>query len=449
MKISEFTHIKDGACSCGKIHESKVKDVIMGSGAVLKLCDTVKAYGAKKVFVLSDVNTFEAAGKQVLKLLSDGGIAYTSYVFSDPRLRPDDSAVGAAIMHFDFDCDFILTVGSGVLNDIGKIVSNVLKRKYAVVATAPSMDGYASDTSSMMTCGFKVSINSKCPDIIIGDTDILKNAPMRMLVSGLGDIIAKYVSICEWRISNVINGEYYCEKVASLMRAAVKKCADNAKGLVSRDEKAVEAVFEGLVMSGVSMAYVGASRPASGTEHYFSHIWDMRALEFSEPEDFHGIQCAIGTVMTVKLYEKLKNIVPDEKKALSFVKNFDIEKYNERIREFFGSGADNIIELEKQQGKYDAEKHSERLKSIINNYDEILNVISNELPKSDELYEMLKGIGSPVRPSDIGVDEKMVADCFEMTKDIRDKYILARLVWDIGVIDEFKDELKKEYTHNI
>ncbi len=145
-------------------------------------------------------------------------------------------------MNFDPACDSIIDIGSGVINDIGKILSSVTDKPYIIVATAPSMDGYASATSSMEREGLKTSVNTKCPDVIIGDIDVLKNAPLKMLKAGVGDMLAKYVSICEWRIANLILGEYYCENVASLVREALKRCIDNAQKLLERDEDAVKAV---------------------------------------------------------------------------------------------------------------------------------------------------------------------------------------------------------------
>ena len=192
------------------------------------------------------------------------------------------------------NADLILAVGSGVIQDLCKYVSFFAHVPYMVVATAPSMDGYASASSSMTRDGLKISLPSRSADVIIGDTQILKTAPMHMLRSGLGDMLAKFISIAEWRIAHIITGEYYCEEVAKLIRSAVKKCVDNAEGLLAREDAAIEAVFEGLVIGGVAMNYAGVSRPASGVEHYFSHIWDMRALAFNTPMDFHGIQCAVG-----------------------------------------------------------------------------------------------------------------------------------------------------------
>lgn len=175
-------------------------------------------------------------------------------------------------------------MGSGVINDISKIVANVTGKPYVIVATSPSMDGYASATSSMTMEGLKISLDSKCADVIIGDTDILCNVPVKMMLSGLGDMLAKYVSICEWRISNIINGEYYCEDFANLVRESLKKCVNNVNGLLKRNEDTVNAVFEGLIICGVAMKFAEISRPASGIEHIYlisgiceglnlAHLW--------------------------------------------------------------------------------------------------------------------------------------------------------------------------------
>jgi glycerol-1-phosphate dehydrogenase [NAD(P)+] len=198
------------------------------------------------------------------------------------------------------------------------------------------MDGYASATSSMSRDGVKISLNSRCADVIIGDTDILKTAPMHMLRSGLGDMLAKFVSIAEWRIAHLITGEYYCEEVAQLIRGAVKKCVENAEGLLAREDAAIEAVFEGLVIGGIAMAYAGVSRPASGVEHYFSHVWDMRGLEFGTRVDLHGIQCAMATMKAVELYEKVMEVKPDYAKAKAYVDAFRLEDWNDRLRTFLG-----------------------------------------------------------------------------------------------------------------
>lgn len=426
----------ESLCKCGRVHKSSVDTVICEKGAIERIPEFVKKYNAKKIFVLADVNTYAVAGRRVCEILERSGAAYAEYVFEDTALEPDERAVGSAVTHFDKQCDLVIGAGSGVINDIGKILSGIAKIPYIIVATAPSMDGYASATSSMSVGKLKVSLRSKCPDVIIGDIDILKNAPVRMLQAGLGDMLAKYISLCEWRLAELIVGEYYCDYVAELVGTALKKCTDNAPGLLKRDEEAVKAVFEGLVIGGKAMEYAGLSRPASGVEHYISHVWDMRAEAFGTRADLHGIQCAIGTLEAAKIYEKIKRYKPDREKALSSMKNFDLEQWNKELSEFVGDGAKEMIELEKKEKKYDVENHKKRLETIIDNWDKIIGIINEAVPSPGEIEKILDVIGAPKACAEIGLDENIMPMTFKATKDIRDKYVLSRLCMDLGIIDE-------------
>lgn len=423
-------------CSCGREHNIAIDDVVAGKGVLQRLPEFVAKYRAKKPFILADRNTYKAAGAAVEDILQSSGITFSTYIFQKEALEPDEGAVGSAFMHFDGSCDLIIGVGSGVINDIGKILSSVSGRAYIIVCTAPSMDGYASATSSMSRDGLKVSLNSRCADVIIGDTDIMKQAPEHMLKAGLGDMLAKYISILEWRISSLITGEYYCERVAQLIRTALKKCVDNAEGLLKREDAAVEAVFEGLVIGGVAMAYAGTSRPASGVEHYISHVLDMRGMEFGTPVELHGIQCAVGTLIAVKLYEKLKSYTPDREKALRYVSGFDVDAWHKDLREFLGKAAESMIALEAREKKYDKDLHKARLEVILANWQEILGIIDEELPSSRDLEQLMDTIGMPKSLSRIGTEESLLPTIFGATKDIRDKYVLSRLLWDLGLLEE-------------
>lgn len=419
-------------CKCGKEHVFEA-EVILGEGVLQEIPTVLKKYNAKKVFLIADKNTYKAAGETVEHIIIKGEIACSSYVFQKDVLEPDETNVGLAIMHYESDCDAVIGVGSGVINDISKIVANVSGKPYMIVATAPSMDGYASATSSMTRDGLKISLPSKCADVIIGDLEVLCKAPTKLMISGLGDMLAKYVSICEWRISALINKEYYCEDIASLVRASLKRCVEHADGLLKKDKEAVSAVFEGLVLCGAAMKYAGVSRPASGCEHYMSHVWDMRGAEFGLPVELHGIQCGVATLLMVKKYEKLMCFTPDRQKALDAVNAFDYEKWSNVLREFLGKAAESMIALEEKEQKYNKQSHKERLDVILSHWDEILQIIQEELPSSTELEDLFDKIGAPKTPQEIGVEEAILPLTFEATKDIRDKYVLSRLCWDLGI----------------
>ena len=426
-------YLKTENCPCGKRHTATIDDVIVGNGVIRQLPDIITKYGAQKPFILADVNTFEAAGKAVCDILDARGIRYSRYVFEESALEPDEKAVGSLMLHYDYSCDLIIGVGSGVINDIGKILSCTTGHRYIIVGTAPSMDGYASATSSMARDGLKVSLNTRCADVILGDIDILKNAPLHMLKSGLGDMLAKYISIAEWRIAHLITGEYYCEEVAQLIRSALKKCVDNAEGLLKREDAAIRAVFEGLVIGGIAMTYAGVSRPASGVEHYFSHVWDMRGLEFGTPVDLHGIQCAQATLLSAKLYEAVLAMTPNKEKAEAFVENFSYDAWREKLLAFLGRSAETMIALEEKEGKYRKDTHSARFAIIEGNWDKILQIIRQEIPSYTTLSRLLDTIGIS---QELDMSQDILRTSFLATKDIRDKYVLSRLAWDLGICDE-------------
>ena len=421
-------------CKCGKQHVFN-SEIIVKDGAMLELPRLLAGYNAGKVFLIADKNTYAAAGKAVAEIIGST-VKIVNCIFDEDGPEPDERSVGRAFMYYETDCDAVIGVGSGVINDIGKIVANVAGKPYIIVGTAPSMDGYASGSSSMTRDGLKITLPSKCADVIIGDLDVLCKAPVKMMASGLGDMLAKYISICEWRISNLITGEYYCADIAQLVREALKKCTDNAAGLMKRDKTAVKAVFEGLVIGGVAMAYAGVSRPASGVEHYFSHVWDMRGIEFGTPVELHGIQCAMGTYHAARLYEYVKKQKPDHKKASAYVAAFGQTAWEQTLREFLGKGAEAMIALEKKEGKYRKDAHRARFAVIAEKWDEILQIIEDELPSSGEIAQLLDTIGISPELSVIGVDAQCARTTFMATKDIRDKYVLSRLAWDLGILDE-------------
>ena len=429
---SLLTTTRQPCPACGKVHEAGLSRVIIESGAIQKLPEIITSYGAKKVFLLADPNTYAAAGRAVEEILTREGLTFTVYLLNSQKAEPDEHAVGSVAMHFDKTCDLILGVGSGVVNDIGKIIANLTGLPYVIFGTAPSMDGYASATSSVIRDGLKYSLPSVCPDTVVGDLDILCAAPMRMILAGLGDMLAKYVSLVEWQMAVIINGEYYCSYVADLVREALEQCVANLEGLTRREPEAVKAVMNGMVLSGIAANYAGISRPVSGMEHYISHILDMRGVEFGTKTDLHGIQCGVGTLMALEMYEELCKITPDREKALAFVRTFDMEEWKRDLRHHLGTGAEAMIANEEKEGKYDPEKHAARLEIILSHWEELCALMKS-LPSAKELTEKLAAIGMPTTLEEIGFTAEEAQAALRLSKNIRDKYVGTRLLWDLGL----------------
>lgn len=448
--MNDFAHmtldelIRDGGyeCECGRHHGAGLKFLKIGRNATQYVCDAMQSIGITKPFIVCDKNTKKAAWDRVKTELDKAGISYQLFCFENDHVEPDEHAVGALCMAFDPSCDGVIAIGSGVINDCCKVLAYAIGCPQMVVGTAPSMDGYASNSSSMIQNRVKVTLYNACPGAIIADTEIMKDAPARMLWAGLGDMLAKYIALCEWRISHMVTGEYYCEAVAGLMRSSLAKIVANAPRLMERDPDVIGAVAEGLILSGLAMAFAQVSRPASGLEHYFSHLWEMFALDRGLPTELHGIQVGVGTYLTFKIYDRLRNIKPDRETAEKAMAAFDPAAWEERVHRIFGKAAQTLIDKEKAIWHKNAPaEHLKRMDIILSNWDTIMKIAEEELPPTDEIVALMERQGMPIRPADIGESVQDAYDAFVASRDIRDKYLTSSMLWDIGLLENFPLDL--------
>lgn len=429
-------------CSCGRSHKMDVEKVIIENGAIQKLPEIVQGFSVQKSIVVADTNTYKVAGKLVEELLDKHGLAYKTFVYeTDHDLVPDETAIGRLVLEMEDAVGLIITVGSGVLNDIGKIVSRRTKAPSIVVATAPSMDGYVSDTSALTVGNLKKSVACTLPKVIIGDVDIMKQAPMRMILAGLGDMIGKCSALIDWKLSRLINDEYYCEATAQISEDAVQKCIDNIDGVKKRDDEAVKNVMEGLIRTGIAMSYVNNSRPASGSEHHLSHFWEMKFLFEGKEALLHGTKVGLTSILVGKLYEMFPDEKVDFDAAVEKAKAFDAAKWEAQIKKLYGKAAPGLLAAAKKDGRNSIEARLERIQKIKDNYDKILEIIRSA-KTATFIEDIMKRAGAPLRPQEVGVDAQTVFDSMLVAKEVRTRYTILNLIADLGLDEKYAEKIK-------
>ena len=437
--LEELIRPEGFSCTCGRVHRSAIPNINIGSGVLASVTEALTTLGKNHPMVLCGPNGYEAAGKAVCRLLEESAVPYTLHVLEEENggmLRPAEYAVGSAVLNFDHDADIVLGVGSGVINDTCKVIGRVAKIPCMIVGTAPSMDGFASDGSSMEVGGIKQSLKEQIPEAIICDTDILSQAPMHMIHAGIGDILAKTSSLFDWKLSAIATGEHYCEEIAALVRNSLENVIRLSPQAVQRDGTAVKEVTDGLVLSGVAMALEGSSHPASGLEHYFSHCWEMMKLERGEPYELHGIQVGVGMLLVLKIVQWLKTVRPDMERVEKAIPAFDREAWEKNIRRVFPKSSEGILAREVSARKNDPEGRRARAERVIAAWDEILALMEKELPSYQAMAEYMKKLGMPTKPEEIGLSRQDALDAFICSRDIRNKYILSSMIWDIGYMEE-------------
>lgn len=435
MTLEELIRPEGHRCNCGREHRIGLKFLRIGSGVTAALPKALEVLGCSKPFIVCDEDTKKAAWHFVQPVLAEAGISWVMYTIRRAHPEPDEETVGEITMAFDPGCDCILAIGSGVINDCCKVLARAVGKPQLVVGTAPSMDGYASDSSSMIVNRTKTTLYNACPQAILADTRIMKDAPMRMLQAGLGDMLAKYIALCEWRMTALINGEYFCEEIAGMMRASLKKIVDSAPGMLNREEAAIGAVAEGLILSGIAMAFAKISRPASGLEHYFSHLWEMFSLARGKQMELHGIQVGVGTLICLKLYDRIRLLQPSRAVFEQACSQWDAKAWETEMRRVFGPAAEGLIEKEYTAWRNnDAQERQRRFAAIEANWQQLLCIMEEELPPTAPMEALMRQAGMPMLAAELGWQFQDVADAFVYSRNARDKYLTSSLLWDMGVL---------------
>ena len=406
-------------CACGKIHTCDIESVVIRSGAVEELARLCGKY--KSIVLAADSNTYRVCGRRAAELIADK-LECAKVFEPDGLLIPNEEAIAQLSAEITDKTDLIVGVGSGVINDLCKYVSFTKGLPYFIVATAPSMDGYASAGAAMITGNMKTTFSAHVPAAVIGDVDVLKNAPMDMIKSGFGDIIGKYSALNDWKLSALINGEYMCKYVYDLTYDTVLRTRALADGILTRDEKTIQTLMEALVIVGIAMAYVGNSRPASGSEHHLSHYFEITGIVKNRGYLLHGIDVVYSTVETQKLREKILALrtVPEN------TYSFDRSEWEKHIRQSYGFAADGVIALQDKLGLYGA-----GLEKVYREKWNEIRAILAEVPSSSELCEILHTAGMDYADFEKFYGRDVIDDAVLYAKDLKDRYTVLWLYFTL------------------
>jgi len=415
--IDELLGIKTD-CDCGKTHSCDINRVIIRHGALNELAALTEEYS--NILLVCDENTRRVCGERVEELLGDKIEAELTYS-GDGLVIPNEEAVARLEGCISDSTDLIIGVGSGVINDLCKYVSFSRSLPYFIVATAPSMDGYASKGAAMLFDGMKITTNAAVPKAIIADTSVLKDAPMEMLQAGYGDIIGKFSCLNDWRLGHAVNGEPLCDYIYRLTYDTATHVSKIGKAIIARDEKSIALLMRALVIVGIAMAYMGNSRPASGSEHHLSHYFEVTGLLRGEPYFCHGIDVAYSTYVTARLRQELMSIDCPRAKA------FDAEGWKSNIRRVYGgrentTTSDGIIALQEGLGWI----YENKLPIYREKWSQIREILAAS-PTPDEAREMLESVGLDIDEFYKLYGEERIKDGIRYAKDLKDRYTVLWL----------------------
>ena len=387
-------------------------------------------FGSKPVQLVADTNTFAAAGHAVQEAFRRAGHACREpFIFSDPKLYAEHKYVVAVEEALKGHDAIPVAVGSGTLNDLTKLAAHRAGRPYMVVTTAASMDGYTAFGASITYQGSKQTFSCPAPTAVVADLDVICAAPAGMNASGYADLLAKVPAGADWLLADALGVEAIDRTAWAIVQGGLRQAVANPAGVRNREHEAVRQLTEGLMLGGFAMQSAQSSRPGSGAEHLFSHLWDMEHHVHDGRPPSHGFKVAIGTLAVTGLYEYLLAQELDHLDVTSCCAQWPDDVAREKtVRAMFSQADLRAVALKESQGKQvDVAALGRQLETLQRVWPDLRGRLRQQLIPMAELKGMLRAAGAPVEPEEIGISRARLRESFEQACFLRRRFTVMDL----------------------
>jgi len=417
-----------------------IRELLIEQGALAQAGAVARRhFVGDKVVVFADDAGSAAAGQRVVQNLEAAGFSVSSHVIAaQPLPKPTITQADGFRALLTTPGVIPVALGSGVINDLVKYAARCADIPYFSIATAASMDGYASAGAPLIREGFKITIPARAPRAILADLDIIAAAPVAMTSWGYGDLAGKVPAGGDWILADALGIEPIDDKAWPLVQGNLSGWLADPAALANGDLAAIARLFSGLIAAGLAMEFHGSSRPASGADHQIAHLWEMENLTFQGQRVSHGACVAVGCMTVLRLFDwllkqDLSNIDP---RKLTQTAPSLAQKYTE-IEAVFDDP--RIIARAKDET---AEKHAspkvlgERLATLRAIWPDLQARLRAHLMRSDQMAKLLRTAGAQVGGAEIGVDPKHLRATIKASRFIRARYTLPDLLDETGLLDQ-------------
>ena len=396
-----------GLCVCGREHTLETKKVVVDHKAIENFEQYMEEVGLTgRRTVIYDQITY--------KLTEGQHVRADQEIILDPNgLRAEDVLIEKMMEQLDHP-DVLIAVGAGTIMDFGRYPAYKLGLPFVAIPTLASSDGFTANICSAILNGQKKSTAMCAPTLVIADLDIIQGAPQRLVASGINDILSKYISLTDWRISKLVAGEYFCPVVAELADHALQLMRGAADKYAATGVADHEAMTMAQMESGLTMQLLNHSRAASGAEHLMAHIVEMHPPRLENAEGIHGECVGVGTFACIKEYHRLAGLTPKAKPFTPLTEEWVREKFGERL-------LPGIM----KENENDELKNFDP-QNIVDHWDEIKAML-DALPSVEEMENRYKACGCKYLPEHIGIDPAIADEVLDMSAAIRNRLTLVRM----------------------
>ncbi len=276
---------------------------IQEDGAALRLADEVELLGCKKPFIMHGKSAIREAGEKIRKSLADKGMEACYYEYTE-FCNPELCETVIAVSEEFKSCDCVVAVGGGNVCDASKLLAAYTDRPVITVPTSSATCAAYTPLSVMynyegQTIGSRHHVCEV--NAVLVDMEILCRQPVRLLVSGIYDSLAKKIETSQRLIgrtedeidiglrSSYVLSEFIYDR---LLADLVKVCDDTANG---RNTKAVyDTVYILIAVTGLISSLARGSNQCA-----IAHkVYETTRIVFPKEahDKLHGELVAIGLI---------------------------------------------------------------------------------------------------------------------------------------------------------
>ena len=377
----------------------------------------------RRFAVVSDAVTHYVMGARVEQALAKLG-RVDSVVL--PREPHADLATVDWVRVNSAGADALIAVGSGTINDLTKYAAARDAKPFAVFATAPSMNGYASANAAITVGGHKTMLQAALARGVFVDLAVLCGAPQRMIRAGLGDSLCRGTAQADWLLSHLLLGTPYRGAPFALLEGDEASLLDAPEAVLARDRDAMRALARTLVLSGIGMTLCGGSYPASQGEHLISHYLDMKT-DAGGPPNLHGEQVAVATLTMARLQEAMLDAPAPVLRASAIDEP--------ALRGHFGAEVGAACWREFARKRLDADGAAALTTRAAERWAAIRRATAAVRVSSTRLETIMRRAGIPVTPAELGIDAATWRAAVRHARFIRDRFTFLDLADDAGLLE--------------
>jgi glycerol-1-phosphate dehydrogenase [NAD(P)+] len=396
------------------------------------IADSVERFIGRDPLILSDGAPYRTPAGPVVERLA-GRLGCRVVQLGAGTVRADEETVEQAVAEVG-EHRLLISVGSGTLTDIAKVTAQRTGNRHVAVQTACSINGFIADRSVLVIAGAKRTVQSRWPDVLVADTDILASAPWQLNLAGVGDLSTVPNAVAEWRLAARLgHGPPYNAAVVDDILAANPVLPRLARAARDAEPGGIADLARLLAASGLSMGIVGSTAPASGTEHAVSHLMEMARSRQGRPAAAHGMQVTVATRLAVRVWQLVdatirsgdaKVHIPDEATSRDAV--------TRAFAEFDPQTAEECWTAYSAKRDWLLANQSE-LETVVSDWDAFARSLRLSTP--EQFDEISQASGLPTRAEDLGAgyDDDLLFWALRNSHLLRERISIADLADVLGV----------------